>query len=222
MVFPVGDENRRGAPFPYANVTLVAINILVFIYMLTLSQTSLDGFVFRFGTIPAQIRQGQDLFTLITSQFVHGGWLHIFGNLIFLWVFGDNIEAALGHIPYLIFYLAAGIIAALTHVLFNLDSTIPSIGASGAIAGVLGAYIVLFPAHEVRVWVFPFVFWLTRVNAVVFLGVWALLQLLNGLASLGVQTAQTGGVAVWAHVGGVVTGLIVGAIGRRAGRDKRG
>ncbi len=222
MVFPVGDENRRGAPFPFVNLTLVVLNALVFAYMLTLSPARLDAFIFTYGTIPADIRQGQGLITLLTSQFVHGGWLHIFGNLIFLWVFGDNVEAALGHFWYLAFYLGAGVVAALTHVLFNLSSTIPSIGASGAIAGVLGSYIVLFPGREVRVWVFPFVFWLARVNAVVFLGVWALLQLFNGLTSLGVQTAQTGGVAVWAHVGGVAVGLIVGFLGRWARLQNRG
>lgn len=219
MVIPIGDQNRRGAPTAYVNISLVVANILVFLYMLTLDPASLESFVYTFGTIPAQIAQGQGLYTLFTSNFIHGGWLHIAGNMIFLWIFGDNVEAALGHLPYLIFYLAAGILASLAHVAFNLTSTVPSIGASGAIAGVLGAYIVLFPTREVRVLVIAFI---TQVSALVFLGVWAFLQIFSGLASLGVQTAQTGGVAVWAHVGGFAVGLVVGGWARHAGRQARG
>ncbi len=219
MIFPYGDQNRRGAPVPYVNITLIILNALVFLYMLTLSQTSLERFVFTFGVVPVEIQRGQDLYTLITSQFVHGGWLHIFGNMIFLWVFGDNIEAVLGHWLYLAFFIGAGILAGLAHVLFNLNSAIPSIGASGAIAGVLGAYIVLFPSREIRVLIIALP---TRVSAIAFLGVWALLQLFNGLASLGVPTVETTGVAVWAHVGGFAVGLAVGAVARRAGGQYRG
>lgn len=222
MVVPIGDENRPGAPTPYVNRAIVLANILVFVYMLTLSLGSLERFVFSFGAIPAEIVRGQDLYTLVTSLFIHGGWLHIIGNMIFLWVFGDNIEAAFGHGLYALFYLVAGVLASLSQVLVDTQSIVPSIGASGAIAAVLGAYIVLFPGREVRVWVFPFVIWVARVNAIVFLGVWFILQFLNGIASLGVPTAQTGGVAFWAHIGGFVFGLIVGAVARRAGRQRRG
>ncbi len=222
MVVPIGDENRPGAPTPYVNMTIVLANILVFVYMLTLSLPDLERFVFSFGAIPAEITRGQDLYTLITSLFIHGGWLHIAGNMIFLWVFGDNIEAAFGHGLYALFYLGAGVLATMSQVLINTQSVVPSIGASGAIAAVLGAYIVLFPGREVRVWVFPFIIWVARVNAIVFLGVWFILQFLSGIASLGVRTVQTGGVAFWAHIGGFVVGLVVGVVARRAGRQRRG
>ncbi|MGQ9682342.1 MAG: rhomboid family intramembrane serine protease [Anaerolineae bacterium] len=222
MVIPVGDQNRPGAPVAYVNITLVAANTLVFIYMLTLSPAQLEAFVFRFGAVPEQILQGRDLYTLVTSMFIHGGWLHIATNLIFLWIFGDNVEAALGHGLYLAFYIVAGVLAGLAQVAISGPSAIPSIGASGAIAAVLGAYIVLFPGREVRVWVFPLVIFTTRVNVVIFLGVWALLQLLSGLASLGVRTVETGGVAVWAHVGGFAAGLACGAAARAAGLQRKG
>ncbi len=222
MVIPIGDQNRPGAPIAYVNIAFVLANILVFVYELTLSAGALDSFVFAFGAVPAQIAQGTALYTLVTSIFIHGGWLHIASNMIFLWIFGDNVEAALGHLVYALFFLVAGILAGLTHIVFNLTSAVPSIGASGAIAAVLGAYIVLFPGREVRVWVFPMIIWTTRVNAIVFIGVWAILQFFTGLASLGVNTAQTGGVAVWAHVGGFLTGLLVGVVARHAGRQQRG
>lgn len=217
-LIPYGDQNRRGAPVAWVNITLVALNVLVFLYMLALDQAQLESFVYRFGVIPAEIARGQGLYTLVTSQFIHGGFLHIIGNMFFLWVFGDNIELALGHALYAFFFLLAGVLAGLTHVLFNLQSIIPSIGASGAIAGVLGAYIVLFPTRQVRVLVLVIP---TRVSAVGFLGAWALIQFLNGIASLGVPTAQTGGVAVWAHVGGFVAGLAVGLLALHAGRQNR-
>jgi membrane associated rhomboid family serine protease len=219
MVFPIGDENPHRERVAFVNIGLVAINVAVFAYMLTLSQVRLEAFVFRFGTVPVEILQGQHLYTLISSQFIHAGWLHIAGNMIFLWVFGDNIERSLGHALYGGFYLLAGVLAGLAHVLFNPTSVIPSIGASGAIAAVLGTYIVLFPVRQVRVLVLILV---TRVTAFVFLGVWAILQLFSGLASLGVQTAQSGGVAVWAHVGGFAVGLGAGVLARGAGRQYRG
>ncbi len=217
-LFPYGDQNRRGAPVPWVTITLVAINAVVFLYMLTLSQAQLEAFIYRYGTIPAEIRQGQGLYTLLTSQFVHGGILHILSNMLFLWVFGDNIELALGHWVFLAFYLLAGVLATLSHIVFNLTSTVPSIGASGAIAAILGAYVVLFPTREVRVLI---VVVPTRVSAVAFLGAWAVVQFLNGIASLGVPTVETGGVAVWAHVGGFVAGLAVGALALHAGRQDR-
>ena len=218
MVFPIGDENPRREYIPYVNLSLVAINAVVFVFMLALSLPQLERFIFRLGTIPVQILQGENLFTLVTSQFVHGGFLHIIGNLIFLWVFGDNIERALRHGLYVTFYLGAGVLAGLSHVFMNPESTIPSIGASGAIAGILGAYVVLFPIRQIRVLVLILV---TRVPAFIFLGVWALLQLFTGLASLGVETVETGGVAVWAHVGGFAVGLVTGLAARQAGWQSR-
>lgn len=219
MVFPIGDENPHHEQIAYANIAFVAINVAVFLFMLTLSPPRLEAFVFRLGAIPVEILQGQQLYTLLTSQFIHAGWLHIASNMIFLWIFGDNIERVLGHALYGGFYLAAGVVAGMVHVLFNPSSPIPSIGASGAIAAVLGTYIVLFPVRQVRVLVLVLV---TRVAAFIFLGVWAILQLFTGLLSLGVTTAQSGGVAVWAHVGGFAVGLIAGAAARRAGWQYRG
>ncbi len=218
-LFPYGDQNRRGAPVPWVTITLVALNAVVFLYMLTLSEVQLEAFIYRFGTIPAEIRQGQGLFTLLTSQFVHGGFLHIIGNMLFLWVFGDNIEQALGHGLFAAFYLLAGVLAGLAHVVFNLESVVPSIGASGAIAAILGAYVILFPMREVRVLVLVIP---TRVSAVAFLGAWALVQFFNGILTLGVPTVQTGGVAVWAHLGGFAVGLAGGALARGARRQDRG
>jgi len=157
---------------------------------------------------------------LLTSIFLHGGWLHLIGNMLFLWVFSDNIEAVLGAPLYLAFYLAGGLAASLAHILSGPASTIPSVGASGAIAAVLGAYIVMFPQSRVRLLVlFGYRAGVTRVSAIVFLGIWAVTQFFSGVASLGVPTAQTGGVAWFAHIGGFVFGLAIGALLRgRAAR----
>jgi membrane associated rhomboid family serine protease len=143
-------------------------------------------------------------------MFLHGGWLHILGNMLFLWVFGDNIEAVLGDLLYIVFYLAGGLAASVAHILLSPGANVPSLGASGAVAAVLGAYVVMFPKSQVRVLYFAFFIGVTRVAAVVFLGFWFIMQLFNGVASLGVQTAQTGGIAYWAHIGGFVFGVLVG------------
>lgn len=221
-MFPISDRSiaRRGLPF--VNLALIAINIVVFLYESSLSEAQLEQFFFTYGVIPNQIMQGQNLFSLLSSMFMHGGWAHIAGNMIFLWVFGDNIEAVLGHIPYLIFYLLGGLAASAAHILFNLGSDIPSLGASGAIAAVLGAYIVMFPRAQIRTLVFLGLFvTITRVTALILLGIWFVMQLFSGLASLGVPTSQTSGIAVWAHIGGFIFGVIVGFLlkGRAAAID---
>jgi rhomboid family protein len=178
-----------------------------------MNQNALQAFINQWGLIPTQILAGQRLITIFTAMFLHAGWLHLIGNMVFLWVFGDNVEDILGHIPYLIFYLLGGIAAAAAHTLFNPTSNIPSLGASGAIAAVLGAYIIMFPHARVRTLIFFGIGgFVTRISAIIFLGIWFATQLLNGVASLGVDTAQTSGVAVWAHVGGFVFGLIVGLL----------
>lgn len=219
-MFPIGDEDVRGAGPPFVTWALIAINTLVFLYEASLSQQALQDFIFRWGVVPANITQGVGLATLLTSMFLHGGWVHLIGNMLFLWVFGDNIEAVTGHVLYLGFYLLGGLAASLAHIFFNLGSEVPSVGASGAIAAVLGAYIVMFPRSQVRVLVFlGYRAGVTRVTALVFLGIWAITQLFNGVASLGAPTAQTGGVAFWAHIGGFVFGLLGGFLFRnRAGR----
>ncbi len=213
-MFPIGDEHNGRVLTPVVNFTLIAINVLVFLYQLTLPDTRFDPalqeFIFRWGAVPVEISNGQDLFALLTSMFLHGGWLHIIGNMLFLWVFGDNVEDTMGHTRYLLFYLLTGFAAGLAQVLLDPNSQIPLVGASGAISGVLGAYIVLFPHGKIRTLVFlGFFVTVVLIPAWVQIGLWALLQFFNGFASLGVQTEESGGVAYWAHIGGFVAGALL-------------
>lgn len=189
---------------------LIALNILIFLYELTLSPGELAAFFGEWAAIPAKISAGEGLLGLITSQFLHGGVAHIAGNMLFLWVFGDNIEDTMGHFRYLIFYLLTGIVAALAQVAVNPDSMTPLAGASGAISGILGAYIVLFPLGKIQTAVligfFPIIF---LVPAWFQIGVWIFFQFVNGFFSLGVQTQEVGGgVAFFAHIGGFLAGAI--------------
>jgi membrane associated rhomboid family serine protease len=223
-LIPISDDPKRRV-FPWVTVLIILANVAVFIYELGLSQRGLQAFVMSVGTVPLEITTGQDLpppapgpvyITLITSMFVHGGFLHIASNMLYLWVFGDNVEDAFGHVGYFLFYFAAGIAAGLTHVFVNAQSDVPSVGASGAIAGVLGAYILMFPSARVRT-VFligPFIT-MGRIPAAFLIGFWFLTQFISGVASLGASTEQTDGVAVWAHIGGFVAGLIMAAALRR-------
>lgn len=220
-MLPIGDENRGRRIVPFVTYGLILVNVLVFFYELTLPADQLEAFVYRFGAIPAELTQGVDApplapfpiyLTVITSMFLHGGWAHILGNMLFLWIFGDNVEDSMGHVRFLLFYLLGGIGAALTQIyLGGPESTTPMIGASGAIAAVLGGYLILYPTALVRVLVwFGFFVTVLMVPAIIVIGVWFLLQLLSGVATLGVQTQQTGGgVAFWAHVGGFVTGVVL-------------
>ncbi len=210
-MFPIGDTDVRKSGPAILTIVFLILNIVVFVLELSVGAEGLEQFFRQYGVVPTQVVQGQQLYTLLTSMFIHGGWMHLISNMLFLMVFGDNIEATLGKLPYMLFYLVGGLVASAAHILVNLESTMPSVGASGAIAAILGAYIVMFPHSRVKVLYFS---WLgmgvTRVTAVLFLGFWALSQFLNGVASLGAETAQTGGVAVWAHIGGFVCGLVVG------------
>lgn len=215
-MLPVGDDDVRGGGLPIVSWLLIGINALVFVYELSLGSDQLQQFFNQYGVVPAQILAGENLFSLITSMFLHGGWMHIIGNMLFLFVFGDNVEAVLGSVLYLFFYLAGGLAASAGHILFNMGSNVPSLGASGAIAAVLGAYVVMFPRARVRILIFLLYFvQITRVTALVFVGVWFLTQFLYGVASLGAESAQTAGVAYWAHVGGFVLGLAAGAAFRQ-------
>lgn len=210
-MFPVGDDDVRGAGRPWLTWTLVAINVVVFLYESTLGQSQLEQFFMTYGVVPAQVVQGQNLFSLFTSMFLHAGWAHILSNMISLAIFGDNVEAALGKLGYLLFYLAGGLAASVAHIGFNLGAQVPSLGASGAVAAIMGAYVVMFPHSRVRVlMIFGFIARFTRVTALLFVGIWFITQLFSGVASLGVATAQSGGVAYWAHIGGFVLGLLVG------------
>ena len=221
-MFPIGDQNRRGHILPIVNYLLIGINVLVFLYQTQLPsgnelQTcaavapgTVQGFVCQYGVIPAEIIRGQDLFTLLTSMFVHGGWAHLFGNMIFLWVFGDNIEDAFGHLGYLAFYLVTGLLASLSHIVLDPGSSIPAVGASGAISGVLGAYIVFFHMNPIRVLIGYFV---TVVPAWMMIGLWALTQFINAAGALALTT-ETGGVAYAAHAGGFLAGVIIALVVR--------
>jgi len=219
-MIPIGDQNIRSRGRPWVTWLLIAVNVVVFIYELTLGPGQLEAFATQYGAVPQQILQGENLLSLLTSMFLHGGWVHVISNMLFLGVFGDNVEAVLGKLRYLIFYLGGGLAASAAQILLNPASQQPIVGASGAVAAALGAYVVMFPRSQVRVLVFFGYFaTTTRVAALLFIGIWFVTQLLSGVASLGVNTAQTGGVAYWAHVGGLVAGAVVGFIFRSRARE---
>ena len=203
-MLPLGDDNSGRRTLPIVTWALIAINVLVFALLELPQGDNLDRFLTRWGTIPAQIMAGQGLITLITSMFLHANLMHIGGNMLFLWIFGDNVEDAFGHVLYLIFYLVCGIAASLAQVLVGPHSTIPGVGASGAIAGVLAAYIVLFGSRPVRVLMGGV---LTSVPSYAMIGLWIVTQVLSGFGSLG--GTEQGGVAYFAHIGGFVAGLVL-------------
>jgi membrane associated rhomboid family serine protease len=234
MIIPLGDDNSDRQTTPYVNWIFIGINILVFVFLQGLGGNV--EFTYAFSTVPEEILTGEDLvtqpqvernpatgqqyrrpglqptpitvyITLLTSMFMHGGFAHILGNMLFLFIFGDNIEDRLGHKRYILFYLAIGILASLAHVFTTAamdgNMRVPSLGASGAISGVLGAYLLLFPKKRVTVLLLRIIM---PVPALVAIGIWFLFQLLNGMGALG---SQTGGVAYAAHIGGFIAGLIL-------------
>lgn len=213
-MFPLYDENQTRIT-PYFTYGLIGMNILVFLHEVSLSNEQLEQFFQLYAVIPRQlsINPAGEWMTLITSQFLHGGWWHLLSNMLFLWVFGNNIEDRLGHFKYVIFYLLCGALAALCQWFIGMNSTIPSLGASGAISGILGAYIIRFPQARIQTLVFLGFFITTiRVPALLMIGIFFIQNLISGLASL--QTAanmsvETGGVAYWAHIGGFVFGAIL-------------
>jgi len=221
-MFPIGDEDIRGSRPAWVTWLLIGANVVVFVFELTIPRGQLESFFTTYGVVPAQILQGQNLQSLITSMFLHGGWFHILGNMLFLGIFGDNIEAVLGKFKYLLFYLAGGVAASAVYIFFNPSSQAPTLGASGAVAAVLGAYTVMFPKSKVKVLVIlGFFIQVTWVAALIFVGVWFVIQLFSSLASLGAATAQSGGgVAYFAHVGGFVFGLLIGLL-MRSGTSAR-
>lgn len=236
MIFPIGDDNSGRTLAPVVNYLLIAANILVFVFLQKLGTDV--KFTYAFSTVPQEIVTGHDqvtpdrqvedpdtgekyavpglqatpgsvYFTLIVSMFMHGGIAHIFGNMLYLWIFGDNLENVMGHLRYLVFYLVCGILASLAHVFstvaFGGNPYLPSLGASGAISGVLAGYIVLFPHRRVRVIVFRTI---QEVTAIWAIGIWFAFQLISGLGMLG-GGSQAGGVAYAAHIGGFIAGLIL-------------
>lgn len=214
-MIPIRDDAPRSTT-PYVNYFLIVLNTLVFLFELSLVPRSRNALFLQFGFVPATVNQwisgyvpaDAALIPFFSSMFMHASWLHLIFNMWFLAIFGDNVEDHLGHFRYLVFYLVCGVGAEVTHYLFNINSRIPSVGASGAIAGVMGAYFILFPHARVLTWVFTF--FLIRLPAWLVLGYWFVLQFLAGAATAIAYSHETGGgVAVWAHVGGFITGLIL-------------
>lgn len=207
MIFPIGDDQVKGGYFPLLSYTFIAINVLVFFYQASLSASGFEQFVYTYGSIPRETMQGQDLFTLLTSMFLHGSWMHLLGNMMFLWIFADNIEATIGTGRFLIFYLLGGLAAHFGHIYFNMDSTVPTVGASGAISAVMGAYLVMFPTSRIKMLVLVF---FVRIPAFIFLAFWIVQQVTLGNQALQSMTPDTAGVAWWAHIAGFAFGVIGG------------
>ena len=219
MIFPIGDDQVRGGAFPLFSYIFIALNVLVFFYQSSMVIDDLEKFIFEYGSIPSETMNGQDYFTLVTSMFLHGGWMHLIGNMLFLWVFADNIEQIIGNFHFVIFYFLGGLAAHGAHIFFNMESTIPTVGASGAISAVLGAYLVMFPSSKIKILVVMF-FRSFRVPALLFLGFWIAQQLFSGFASLGPETADTAGVAWWAHIGGFAFGVVAGFVYKSLMQDR--
>jgi membrane associated rhomboid family serine protease len=217
-VLPVTDEVRSRST-PYVNIGLIVANIVVFLYELTLSDAELNTFFQQHGVIPGQLVDwwndpaglGEPL-TIYTSAFLHGGWLHLIGNMVYLWVFGDNVEDAFGHVRYFFFYFVCALGAVVAQVLVDTEGTVPVIGASGAIAGVLGAYLVFYPRATVGALV-GYV-WYVPVPAVFVILFWFVMQLLAGIAALGAESVAEQQTAFWAHIGGFATGAAIAAAAR--------
>jgi membrane associated rhomboid family serine protease len=209
-VIPLRDS-IPGRRTPVTMLTLLGTNLFVFLYTVGLgSPWEIQAFFETYGLVPARIL-GPDppYYTLFTSMFLHGGWLHLVGNMLYLWIFGNNVEDATGHLGFLVFYVLCGLAAAFAQILIQPASQVPMVGASGAIAGVLGGYLVLYPRARILALVpLGFFLHLMEVPAVLFLPMWFLLQLVYGIASLGVRSEFGGGVAFWAHIGGFVAGLV--------------
>lgn len=243
-MFPISDDNERGTGPAFVSLAFIALNVFVFL-VLQGAGASAEGAEFTYGysAVPFEITNDVDLvepepvtvggetvevpqepgpspiwLTLFTSLFMHGGWLHLAGNMLFLWVFGDNVEHRIGHGLFLVFYLVAGIIASFAQILVDAGSVIPTLGASGAISGVLGAYLVMFPTNRVLVLIIRFPVW---VPAIVVIGLWAVLQVVNGFGAIAVTEETAGGVAYMAHIGGFVAGVLAGFVFRMVFREPR-
>ena len=199
-------DSQPSQSAPLVTVSLIVVNVFVFLYQLSLEPFSLNHFVAAWGVVPDRLR----LSSLFTSMFLHGGWLHLIGNMWFLWIYGDNVEDILGRPKYILFYLGCGLAAALTHIAFNTGSRIPTIGASGAIAGVMGAYMVKFPRARI-VTLVPLVVFLTTVElpAYVILLYWFVIQFFSGVGAVAYSHLSQGGVAWFAHIGGFVAGVVL-------------
>ena len=202
-MFPIGDDDSAERTVPIVTYILIAANVLFFLVELSGG----DAFIQQWSVVPRRLtaNPGGDFITVFTSMFMHGGWVHLGGNMLYLWIFGDNVEDRFGHAKFALFYLLCGIAATFAQVVVNAGSNIPNLGASGAIAGVLAAYIVLFPKGQVKVLMGRGV---VPMPALVVIGLWIVLQFVNGIGSI-TQSAETGGVAYMAHIGGFVAGLVL-------------
>ena len=219
-------DSIPSSSFPIVNVIFIVINVLVFFYEFSLG-THLNSFINNYGLVPAYLLS-QDtslidrIYPFFTSMFLHGGWLHLIGNMLYLYIFGDNVEDRMGHFKYLLFYLISGFAAAFAQIIINLYSTIPMVGASGAISGVLGAYILFFPRSRILTLVPIFFFiQLVEIPAAILLLLWFIIQFFSGVASVAI-TQNTGGVAFWAHIGGFVAGLILSRFFQKKGYYRTG
>ena len=202
-MFPIGDDDTSRRTVPLVTYALIILNVLFFLVELT----SGDAFIEQWAFVPSRFLANPtaDFLTILTSMFMHAGWLHLAGNLLYLWIFGDNVEDRFGHLKFIIFYLLCGLAATLAQLAFSLGSNVPNLGASGAIAGVLGAYILLFPHRRVRVLLGAQVI---QMPALIVIGLWIVLQLFSSVGSIA-STADTGGVAYMAHVGGFIAGFVL-------------
>ena len=236
QLMPIGDDNHGRINTPIVTYILIGINLLVFFGL----QMQSDAFTYGFSVIPREITSGQDLvkgiptpygvipqapgpvpifLTIFSAMFMHGGFAHLFGNLLYLWIFGDNVEDALGGVKFLIFYLICGIAATFAQIFTDASSVIPSLGASGAIAGVLGGYLVMYPTRSVRV---LFGFAIVSLPALIVIGLWGVLQFMSGYGSIAPGTEQgKGGVAYFAHIGGFIAGLALVSLFRNRRTDQR-
>ncbi len=225
-MFPIGDENVKGVGVAWVTMVVIAANVLAYLLEINRPDGAIQAFVQAWGVVPREYSTGADLpptipypywSTLITSMFLHAGWGHLGGNMLFLWIFGDNIEHRIGHIRFIVFYLACGLAAGIAHILFNSGSNIPTVGASGAISGVMGGYLLLFPRNRVYVLTWGGV---ATVPALLMLGLWIVVQFVNSVGSVAsTPETESGGVAYLAHVGGFVAGLALAplfSLGRRA------
>jgi membrane associated rhomboid family serine protease len=220
---PISDVEERAMVSPVVTIGLIAVNVLVFFLQPAIPPDAagladIPDFYRRYAVVPAVVAGGGNLASVFTAMFLHGNLLHLVGNMLYLWIFGDNVEDRLGHLPYLAFYLLSGVVATAVQVWLFPSSMVPNLGASGAIAGVLGAYLVLFPRAQINV--LMGYYGMTRMSALVVLGLWFVLQLFSGGSQLGsAAAAETGGVAFWAHIGGFVAGAAMALLVR--GRPAR-
>ena len=202
-MFPIGDDDSGRRTVPLVTYALIALNVLFFFVELSGG----DAFIMQWAFVPSRFlaNPAGDFLTLFTSMFMHAGWVHLGGNMLYLWIFGDNVEDRFGHVKFILFYLLCGLAATFAQLAFSMGSNVPNLGASGAIAGVLGAYILMFPQQQVKVLVGRVV---TPVSALIVIGLWFVLQFFSGFASIA-NTADTGGVAYMAHVGGFIAGFVL-------------